>query len=193
MSAMSAHERYAGRFFTKLRHENSEFWQHLRDSAVDVLFVSGLYGLVRWDEPIQNYECHLGDYCEGGTKQTVLAMWNGDSYARAPTSSPKPIDATRPHQSRGYMTFFQRSSISGSSHGTGSPVAVYGYSTGYSKARLGPTFFRNSPGSLPPKWRDSATGPRRSKVVVGTGFPVTMSNTALSSRGSMTLKQSVRV
>jgi hypothetical protein len=61
-SYMPAYRRYAGRFFETIDAIAPNFWTELREEPVDVLFVSGLYGLVFWDEPIQNYDCHLNDY-----------------------------------------------------------------------------------------------------------------------------------
>ncbi len=74
---LPACERYRGRFFRKLSQENRSFWGGLRNEPVEVVFVSGLYGLVLWDEPIQEYDCHFGDYAEGDASQTVALCWSG--------------------------------------------------------------------------------------------------------------------
>ncbi len=52
------------------------FWDNLRQHPVEILFVSGLYGLLFWEELIQEYDCHLGDYVEGSEpRQTVVKLW----------------------------------------------------------------------------------------------------------------------
>jgi len=58
---LPAYERYAGRFFEMLTEESPEFWNKIRESPAEVLFVSALYGLILWDEPIQDYDCHVSD------------------------------------------------------------------------------------------------------------------------------------
>ena len=73
---LPAYERYSGRFFTKLASEAPDFWSRLERHPVEVLLVSGLYGLLFWDEMIQEYDCHLGDYIDGkDPKQTVASAW----------------------------------------------------------------------------------------------------------------------
>jgi hypothetical protein len=59
------------------------FWSELHDHPIEVLFVSGLYGLLFWDEAIQDYDCHLGDeiraFRDGGDGEhyegTVADLW----------------------------------------------------------------------------------------------------------------------
>src|SRR5947209_1272249 len=49
---LPAHERYCGRFFSRLLRENPDFWKSFPNPSLDILFVSGLYGLVFCDELI---------------------------------------------------------------------------------------------------------------------------------------------
>jgi hypothetical protein len=73
---MAARQRYAGRFFAEVEGANPYFWERLREGPVEILFVSGLYGLLLFDEPIQDYDCHLNDYIEGADpKQRVRDLW----------------------------------------------------------------------------------------------------------------------
>jgi hypothetical protein len=52
------------------------FWSELRGHPIEILFVSGLYGLLYWDELIQEYDCHLGDDIEGEVQKSNLAgLW----------------------------------------------------------------------------------------------------------------------
>ena len=56
-------ERYHGRLSTRLASRASSFWSDLRvNGGVEIAFLSALYGLVLWDEPIQDYDCHFADY-----------------------------------------------------------------------------------------------------------------------------------
>src|ERR1039458_5728501 len=71
-----AHKRYCGRFFVELDAIAPGFWSELNRHPIEILFVSGLYGLLLWDEVIQEYDCHLGDYVKGKEpKQTVARLW----------------------------------------------------------------------------------------------------------------------
>jgi hypothetical protein len=79
---LPAWKRYAGRFFSRLQEESPEFWNTIRDQPVEVLFVSGLYGLVLWDELIQEYDCHFSDHTRDRRKQTVAEIW-GDTLTDA--------------------------------------------------------------------------------------------------------------
>ena len=73
---LPAHNRYAGRFFNELERVAPAFWGELSKYPIEILFVSGLYGLVYWDEPIQEYNCHLSDYFEENEKTTNIAdLW----------------------------------------------------------------------------------------------------------------------
>ncbi len=74
---LPAYERYNGRFFDQLTRESSDFWSEIRGYPVEVVFVSGLYGLVLWDEPIQDYDCHLADYTRNGRERSVREIWGG--------------------------------------------------------------------------------------------------------------------
>jgi cytoplasmic iron level regulating protein YaaA (DUF328/UPF0246 family) len=60
LAYMRAYERYDGRFFTAMRKLKPNFWNEI-PKQIEILFVSGLYGLLYWDESIQNYDCHLND------------------------------------------------------------------------------------------------------------------------------------
>lgn len=55
------------------------FWSELPKS-IEVVFVSALYGLVLWDEPIQEYDCHFADYTDDQEK-TVKDLW-GDALTQ---------------------------------------------------------------------------------------------------------------
>lgn len=59
---LPAWQRYKGRFFASV---GERFWPQLAEHPVEVLFLSGLYGLLFWDERIQAYDCHLGDEVKG--------------------------------------------------------------------------------------------------------------------------------
>lgn len=73
---LPAHKRYAGRFFNELERIAPTFWSKLPKYPIEILFVSGLYGLLYWDEPIQEYDCHLSDYF-GETQNTkkIADLW----------------------------------------------------------------------------------------------------------------------
>jgi hypothetical protein len=72
---LPAHERYTGRFFEALNSEAPDFWVRL-PMCVEVLFVSGLYGLVFWNEQIQEYDCHLNDLIKRHPQpRTVADFW----------------------------------------------------------------------------------------------------------------------
>jgi len=72
---MPAYQRYSGRFFTRLRDAEPGFWKRLSDRAIDILFLSGLYGMVLWEEPIQDYDCHLADYTAGHSRESIVDIW----------------------------------------------------------------------------------------------------------------------
>lgn len=71
---MPANQRYAGRFFERLDEENPNFWNDLVESPIEILFVSGLYGLLLWNEPIQDYDCHASDRISD-TNLTLGDIW----------------------------------------------------------------------------------------------------------------------
>jgi hypothetical protein len=71
---MPACERYAGRFFGQLSLMAPKFWRVL-PPTVETVFVSALYGLVLWDEPIQNYDCHFADYTDDFRQSRVREVW----------------------------------------------------------------------------------------------------------------------
>jgi len=72
---LPAHERYLGRFFSRLLLEIPDFWKRLPNPSLDILFVSGLYGLVFWDELIQEYDCHFNDYTTEAYSRTLKSIW----------------------------------------------------------------------------------------------------------------------
>jgi hypothetical protein len=72
---LPAWQRYTGRFFVQLEKDSPQFWKTISSHPVEVLFVSGFYGLLLWDELIQEYECHFNDYTRDGKKQTVGEIW----------------------------------------------------------------------------------------------------------------------
>lgn len=70
-----AYERYCGRFFDQLTRESPNFWNNIRGKPVEIVFVSSLYGLILWDEMIQDYDCHLADYTRSGKERAVREIW----------------------------------------------------------------------------------------------------------------------
>jgi pimeloyl-ACP methyl ester carboxylesterase len=58
---LSAYRRYMGRSFQALGSEWERFLALPESARASVYVVSGLYGLCRIDESIQNYDCHLSD------------------------------------------------------------------------------------------------------------------------------------
>ena len=59
---MEAYERYTGTYSQIYRQISSGSWEKLRKSQnLDLVIVSALYGLVRFDEPIQNYNITMKD------------------------------------------------------------------------------------------------------------------------------------
>jgi hypothetical protein len=74
---LPAWQRYRGRFFSKLEEESTEFWSLIANRPVEILFVSGLYGLLLWDELIQDYDCHFADYTRGPRRKSVASIWKG--------------------------------------------------------------------------------------------------------------------
>jgi hypothetical protein len=71
---MPAYRRYNGRFFAALDALAPTFWSGLHKHPIEILFVSGLYGLMYWDEAIQEYDCHLSDYRVPDRTQ-ITALW----------------------------------------------------------------------------------------------------------------------
>lgn len=70
--------RYDGRFFRTVRGTSSENelisrWRGIRP-GYGVLIVSGLYGLVAPDDPIQEYTCHFADRVLG-TETSLQLLW----------------------------------------------------------------------------------------------------------------------
>lgn len=59
-----AFERYQGRFANGLLRTNPDFWNNLPSYPVEIFFVSALYGILLWNEPIQDYDCNLSDFLQ---------------------------------------------------------------------------------------------------------------------------------
>jgi len=72
---LPAYQRYSGRFFTRLKTDAPDFWDTVAHSPVEIVFVSGLYGLVLWDELIQQYDCHVRDFVRDDRERTVPVLW----------------------------------------------------------------------------------------------------------------------
>jgi hypothetical protein len=73
---LPAHERYRGRFFSELEARSHNFWPDLATHPIEIAFVSGLYGLVLWDELIQDYDCHFADFTKDQRERTVGDYWD---------------------------------------------------------------------------------------------------------------------
>jgi hypothetical protein len=71
---LPAYKRYSGRFFAELERVAPLFWDEITVRPIDILFVSGLYGLLYWNELIQEYDCHLKDYREFDRK-AISSLW----------------------------------------------------------------------------------------------------------------------
>jgi hypothetical protein len=71
---LPACQRYNGRFFARLNREAPTFWKDLRVDRIEIVFLSALYGLLFWDELIQNYDCHFSDLAQSHetTKEHAL-------------------------------------------------------------------------------------------------------------------------
>jgi hypothetical protein len=78
-----AYERYYGRFYKKVGNEF--FVEAILSENIHTLVVSGLYGLITLEEPIQEYSCHLDDnivsakdqpdYLSSQFKARVADLW----------------------------------------------------------------------------------------------------------------------
>jgi len=71
---LPAYWRYSGRTYLATKDEWVAFSNspdHLRPS---ILIMSGLYGLIPFDEHIQNYDCHVTD-TELGSSRSILTFW----------------------------------------------------------------------------------------------------------------------
>jgi hypothetical protein len=71
---LPAFERYAGRLSDQLASLAPNFWEELPPS-IEIIFVSGLYGLAFWDEAIQDYDCHFADYTDDPLRRKLCALW----------------------------------------------------------------------------------------------------------------------
>ena len=71
---LPAYKRYKGRFFTELDEED---WEKAKEKGYHILIVSGLYGLISFEDSIQNYDCHLTDEIIGGNYKgkTLKDYW----------------------------------------------------------------------------------------------------------------------
>ena len=74
---LPAYRRFSGRFFVSLEDECNKFWENVRkrSNAPEILFVSGLYGLLLWDEPIQDYDCYIADCLHPPGTETLEEFW----------------------------------------------------------------------------------------------------------------------
>lgn len=72
---LPAYQRYCGRFFSQLQAESSSFWERLSKLPIDIVIVSGLYGLVLWNEQIQEYDCHVNDRENILRARTIGDIW----------------------------------------------------------------------------------------------------------------------
>lgn len=72
---LPAYRRYMGRSFQATPAEWERFLSIPEAQRPTVLVVSGLYGLCRIDEHIQNYDCHLSDV-DVDTRTTLQAHWS---------------------------------------------------------------------------------------------------------------------
>ena len=71
---LPAYWRYSGRTYQASRDDWNSF-RSLPDSVrASILIMSGLYGLVPFDEFIQNYDCHITD-TDVKMGQTVVTYW----------------------------------------------------------------------------------------------------------------------
>jgi len=65
---LPAYKRYQGRFFSQLDEKD---WHTAKEKGYHILIISGLYGLLSFNDSIQAYNCHLtdiiGDIREQGT------------------------------------------------------------------------------------------------------------------------------
>jgi hypothetical protein len=74
---LPAYKRYSGRFFTHLESVSPHFWQESQFPKVEILLLSGLYGLLFWDELIQSYDCHLNDYVKRPSgRKPIIEVWS---------------------------------------------------------------------------------------------------------------------
>jgi hypothetical protein len=73
---LPAYQRYSGRFFDQLECDSPDFWNELPSDVLEVVFAEGLYGLLLWDELIQDYDCHLADYTRNGKQRSVSELWH---------------------------------------------------------------------------------------------------------------------
>jgi pimeloyl-ACP methyl ester carboxylesterase len=66
--------RYSGRTYQASREDWSAFLSFPDPVRPSILIMSGLYGLIPFDECIQNYDCHITD-TDVQSGQTVVAYW----------------------------------------------------------------------------------------------------------------------
>lgn len=76
---LPAYERYDGRFFA---HAGLETFEKVFCEECHVLIISGLYGLLLPEEPIQAYNCHVDDEVLGGGLFSSDGDAGGEGYLR---------------------------------------------------------------------------------------------------------------
>jgi Peroxide stress protein YaaA len=59
----------------RLAEVSPAFWSDFPSQPVEILFVSALYGLLFWDELIQDYNCHFAERTRNGKERTVSEIW----------------------------------------------------------------------------------------------------------------------
>jgi Peroxide stress protein YaaA len=71
---LPAYWRYSGRTYQASRDDWTTFSNFPESLRPSILIMSGLYGLIPFDEYIQNYDCHITD-TDLQTGQPVLKYW----------------------------------------------------------------------------------------------------------------------
>ena len=74
---MEAYKRYTGANSQIYRQISSSSWEKLRETQnLDLVIISALYGLLRWDEPIQYYNKTMKD--DKIAHQTLKTWWRNN-------------------------------------------------------------------------------------------------------------------
>ena len=71
---LPAYWRYSGRTYQASNQDWIDFANSPEILRPSILIMSGLYGLMPFDEYIQNYDCHITD-ADSQTSQTVVSYW----------------------------------------------------------------------------------------------------------------------